>query len=146
METFSLFTILAIIVQKVVEWIRSKFPNVDSDYVRIAAVAVGTVTAWAAGINVEEVLREYGLAISDIPEWLSYLGSGAAIGFGAGAIADLLKRSGPEVEVKEEVTLTNGGVERTATATVTEHHAETEMDAFAPPVGGNFVAPPPGAD
>lgn len=93
METLSLFAILSVVVQKIVEWVRGRFPQLESDYVRVAAVAVGTALAWAAGINVEEVLSSYGLPIQDIPEWLSYLGSGAAIGFGAGAVADLLNRS-----------------------------------------------------
>lgn len=103
METLTLYLILSTVVEKAVEWVRSKYAGLDGDYVRLAAVALGTLAAWGAGIDLESVLADQGFVITDLPDWLSYLGSGAAIGFGAGAIADLLGRSGGDIIVEETV-------------------------------------------
>lgn len=83
-NTLVTFTVLSGGVQFVMEWVRGRFPKVDSDWVRLGSLLLGTGLALAYEVPMAEQLGLSGLPLS-----LDYLVTGIAIAFGAGFVGTL---------------------------------------------------------
>ncbi len=87
---------LAVIVQKGVEAVRRRYPNLDGGHVQAVAVAAGV--AIASGIDLRatvDLLDALGVSVGNTPApWLDYVITGVAVGAGSGFLADLTGRSG----------------------------------------------------
>lgn len=91
MEAFDVLvtaTFIAVVVAKVIERIRVRFPALDGDLVTLVAIVFGTAIAWGYGLDAAEALGLGGLAAP-----FGYLATGLFIAGEAGILADITGRS-----------------------------------------------------
>ena len=87
---------LSAIVAYVIEWVRTKWPTLDGDLLRVVAIAAGVGLAFAYNLNID---------IEGLPESLGKVATGLAIagvsGF-FGTAKNFLRARDPKSSIHEE--------------------------------------------
>lgn len=94
--------LISVIVQKVLERVRARFPGLDGSLVSVYAALAGVGIAW--GYDLRAAFELTGVALQPA---LDYIVTGLAIGAGSGFVADVTGRSGSGT-----VTVATGPVDR----------------------------------
>ena len=102
-EIIATVTVLSVIVKAVVDAIRRGAPVVDGLGAQLLAWLLGVFVAWTIDLRATLALLEAagGGAGRIPPAFADYLITGAAIAAGAGAIAELVGRSGSDLAIVE---------------------------------------------
>lgn len=120
LDLLATLAVLSVVVGKIVEAARRKWPYLDGMAVTALAAAVGVVVAYGLDLRGTVVLLEtIGAAGNRTPPvWLDYVITGAAIGLGSGWLADFARRSGPFAPQRIETEVQVAGAPATSVETV----------------------------
>lgn len=85
---------LGVVAQKVVEFVRGIFPNIDGNVTRLVALVVGSGLAYAFNLDPSAAITaSIGVPIRDFPPVIDFIIGGFFIGSAAGYLADRAGRS-----------------------------------------------------
>lgn len=100
----STVAILGVIVKGAVDALRRKYPTLDGGLIQLIAVVVGIGLAAALDLRATIAVLESIGGVGNEPHFIvDWILTGVTIGFGAGALAELVGRSGQQPAAIVEV-------------------------------------------